>query len=126
VIEMPIPDDEQLAAAAREAARSGQIIYLTDRGQRLAAIVPAHLAALLGQSDRPVGRRVLGARGVGHSGQRDISERIEEPPALRGSCVICGCGTGLVVRTTSPPPSSAQIRSSGDSPLIVLPDDQKS
>jgi hypothetical protein len=36
-----------LTEAAREAAASGEVIYLTDHGQRLAAIVPAHLAELL-------------------------------------------------------------------------------
>jgi antitoxin (DNA-binding transcriptional repressor) of toxin-antitoxin stability system len=75
---MPIPDDDQLAAVAREAARSGQIVYLTDHGQRLAAIVPASLAALLERGDQPGGRRVLGARAAGRSDQRDVSERIEE------------------------------------------------
>jgi hypothetical protein len=64
---------------AREAAVSGQVVYLTDRGRRLAAIVPAGLAELLERSgDAPQGRRVLGARAAGRSGRRDISERIEE------------------------------------------------
>jgi hypothetical protein len=42
-----IPLDEasgDVAAAAHDAAR-GKVIYLTERGQRLAAIVPADLAA---------------------------------------------------------------------------------
>ncbi|HET8682358.1 MAG TPA: hypothetical protein VFM54_10860 [Micromonosporaceae bacterium] len=76
--EMPIPDGEQLAEVAREAARSGQVVYLTDHGERLAAIVPASLAALLERRGATGGRRVLGARGAGRSGRRDISERIEE------------------------------------------------
>ncbi len=44
-----IPLDEtpgDVAAAAHEAAR-GKVIYLTEHGQRLAAIVPADLAAEL-------------------------------------------------------------------------------
>jgi hypothetical protein len=76
--EMPIPDDERLAEAVREAAASGKVIYLTDRGQRLAATVPAGLAALLEHGEARGGRRVLGARAAGRSGQSDISERIEE------------------------------------------------
>lgn len=76
--EMPIPDGEQLAAVAREAARSGKVVHLTDHGERLAAIVPANLAALLERRGTTGGRRVLGARGAGRSGRRDISERIEE------------------------------------------------
>jgi len=78
VTEMPIPEGERLAEVARDAARSGQVVYLTDRGERLAAIVPARLAALLEGGGATGGRRVLGARGAGRSGQRDISERIEE------------------------------------------------
>jgi antitoxin (DNA-binding transcriptional repressor) of toxin-antitoxin stability system len=75
---MPIPDDERLAEAVREAAASGKVIYLTDHGQRLAAIVPAGLAALLERGEAGPGRRTLGARAAGRSGQSDISERIEE------------------------------------------------
>lgn len=77
--DVPIPEDDQLAAVAREAAASGQVVYLTDRDRRLAAIVPAALAELLEGGNAPRhGRRVLGARAAGHSGQHDISERIEE------------------------------------------------
>lgn len=75
---MPIPEGERLAEVARDVARSGQAVYLTDRGERLATIVPARLAALLERGGAAGGRRVLGARGTGRSGQRDISERIEE------------------------------------------------
>jgi hypothetical protein len=77
--EMPLPEGEQLALVAREAAESGQVVYLTDHGQRLAAIVPASLAELLEHgAEVRGGRRVLGARGAGRSGRHDISERIEE------------------------------------------------
>jgi antitoxin (DNA-binding transcriptional repressor) of toxin-antitoxin stability system len=77
--EMPLPEGEQLALVAREAAESGQVVYLTDHGQRLAAIVPASLAELLERgAEARGGRRVLAARGAGHSGRHDISERIEE------------------------------------------------
>jgi hypothetical protein len=63
---------------AREAAASGQVVYLTDRGRRLAAIVPAGLAELLERGGEAVrGRRVLGPRRR-RSRRHDISERIEE------------------------------------------------
>ncbi len=76
---MPLPEGEQLTQVARDTAVSGQVVYLTDRGQRLAAIVPAGLAELLERSgEMPAGRRVLGARAAGRSGRHDISERIEE------------------------------------------------
>ena len=45
--EMPLPEGEHLAEVAREAAASGEVVYLTGRGQRLAAIAPARLAELL-------------------------------------------------------------------------------
>jgi hypothetical protein len=63
VREMPLPEGEQLAEVARESAASGDVVYLTDHGQRLAAIVPARLAELLERSSG--GRRVLGARACG-------------------------------------------------------------
>ena len=76
---MPLPEGEHLAEVAREAAASGEVVYLTDHGQRLAAIVPAHLAELLERgSDMAHGRRVLKARAAARSGRHDISERIEE------------------------------------------------
>jgi antitoxin (DNA-binding transcriptional repressor) of toxin-antitoxin stability system len=79
VSDIPLPDGERLAAVAREAAESGQVVYLTDQGRRLAAIVPAGLAELLERGNTTgSGRRVLGARAAGRSGQHDIPERIEE------------------------------------------------
>lgn len=78
VTEMPIPEGEQLSTVARHAARSGEVVYLTDHGRRLAAIVPAGLAELLDRGEGTPGRRVLGAKAAGRSGRHDISERIEE------------------------------------------------
>lgn len=46
VTELPIDDIAGLANAAHEAAERGQVIYLTDpQGRRIAAIVPASVAA---------------------------------------------------------------------------------
>jgi antitoxin (DNA-binding transcriptional repressor) of toxin-antitoxin stability system len=78
VTEVPLPAGERLADVARDAARSGQVVYLTDQGRRMAAIVPAALAELLERKDEAAGRRILGARGAGRSGRHDVSERIEE------------------------------------------------
>lgn len=78
---MPLPEGEQLTRVARETAVSGQVVYLTDHGRRLAAIVPASLAELVdpeGRPEVPGERRVLRARAAGRSGRADISERIEE------------------------------------------------
>jgi hypothetical protein len=55
------------------------VVYLTDHGRRLAAIVPASLAELLEPAGEAAsGRRVLKALAAGRSGQHDVSERIEE------------------------------------------------
>jgi len=44
--ELPIDDAAALAGAAHDAAERGQVVYLTDpQGRRLAAIVPASVAA---------------------------------------------------------------------------------
>lgn len=46
VTELPIDDTAGLASAAHDAAERGQVVYLTDpQGRRIAAIVPASVAA---------------------------------------------------------------------------------
>jgi antitoxin (DNA-binding transcriptional repressor) of toxin-antitoxin stability system len=42
--ELPVEDTRGIAGAAHDAAR-GQVVYITEHGHRLAAIVPAELAA---------------------------------------------------------------------------------
>jgi antitoxin (DNA-binding transcriptional repressor) of toxin-antitoxin stability system len=50
--ELPVDGAPGVAGAARDAAR-GQVVYLTERGERLAAIVPAEFAeALEGLSEQ--------------------------------------------------------------------------
>ncbi len=44
--ELPVEDPSDLAAVAHKAA-SGQVVYLTAHGERLAAIVPTEFAAVL-------------------------------------------------------------------------------
>ncbi len=44
--ELPVDAASDVAIAAHEAAR-GQVVYLTEHGERLAAIVPAEFAAAL-------------------------------------------------------------------------------
>ena len=46
VSQLPLEDAPGVADAAHEAAR-GQVVYLTEHGERLAAIVPAGFAAVL-------------------------------------------------------------------------------
>jgi antitoxin (DNA-binding transcriptional repressor) of toxin-antitoxin stability system len=53
--EMPLEDMPGLADVAHRAAEGGQVIYLTEHGHRLAAIVPADVAtelAALGEDER--------------------------------------------------------------------------
>lgn len=46
VSEVPIGEaSAHLAEVAHEAASGGEVVYLTENGQRLAAIVPAQMAA---------------------------------------------------------------------------------
>jgi antitoxin (DNA-binding transcriptional repressor) of toxin-antitoxin stability system len=50
--ELPVEGTPGVAGAARDAAR-GQVVYLTEHGERLAAIVPAEFAeALEGMSEQ--------------------------------------------------------------------------
>jgi hypothetical protein len=44
--ELPLDDEPGISAAARDAAH-GHVVYLTEHGERLAAIVPAEFAAVL-------------------------------------------------------------------------------
>lgn len=54
--EVPIEDAPALAAAARQAAASGGVVHLTERGQRLAVVMAAdaydHLRRLQEENDR--------------------------------------------------------------------------
>jgi antitoxin (DNA-binding transcriptional repressor) of toxin-antitoxin stability system len=45
--ELAIEDAPRLSPAVAREAASGQVVYLTDHGQRVAAIVPARIAAQL-------------------------------------------------------------------------------
>ena len=56
--EMPVDAAPGFADAAHEAAR-GQVVYLTERGERLAAIVPAEFAAALEGMSLEEGREFL-------------------------------------------------------------------
>src|SRR5215211_3224791 len=60
--EMPVPEAQDHLSEVAHQAAAGRVVYLTEGGQRIAAIVPAELAAAA----------------AGRSGQDDISEHIEE------------------------------------------------
>jgi len=56
--ELPVDTTPGVAEAAREAAR-GEVVYLTENGQRLAAIVSSEFAAVLAGMAPGVAREVL-------------------------------------------------------------------
>jgi len=65
VSEMAIPEArEHLADVVHRAAESGSVIYLTDHGRRLAAIVPAGAAARLEQDITDDARQRLAEAGL--------------------------------------------------------------
>jgi prevent-host-death family protein len=62
---MAIPEArEHLADVVHRAAESGSVIYLTDHGRRLAAIVPAGAAARLEQDTTDDARQRLAEAGL--------------------------------------------------------------
>src|ERR1700733_15596569 len=66
--ELPLDDQPGISAAARDAAR-GHVVYLTENGERLAAIVPAEFAAVL--------------EGMTAEQARDLVEDLADPDAAR-------------------------------------------
>jgi antitoxin (DNA-binding transcriptional repressor) of toxin-antitoxin stability system len=79
--EMPVPEAQDHLSEVAHQAAAGRIVYLTEGGQRLAAIVPAELAARLEEANELVSGppvRRLRAAAAGRSGQGDVSEHIEE------------------------------------------------
>jgi prevent-host-death family protein len=65
VSEMAIPEaQEHLADVVHRAAENGSVIYLTDHGHRLAAIVPAGAAARLEQRTTDEARQRLSEAGL--------------------------------------------------------------
>jgi hypothetical protein len=66
--ELPVDTAPGVAEAAHEAAR-GEVIYLTQNGQRLAAIVPTEFAAVF--------------EGIAPGEAREVREDPAGPPAAR-------------------------------------------
>jgi antitoxin (DNA-binding transcriptional repressor) of toxin-antitoxin stability system len=73
--ELPIEDVAALAGAVHEAA-SGQVVYITEHGERVAAIVPPGMVAVLERLSADVLEElsVTAARG----GSDDLAELLEE------------------------------------------------
>ena len=73
--ELPIEDTPAVADAAHEAAR-GEVIYITDRGERIAAIVPPGIAAVLERLSADVLDEL--SETAARSGFEDVAELLEE------------------------------------------------
>jgi hypothetical protein len=76
---VPLDDGPDISAAAHDAAR-GHVVYLTERGERLAAIVPAEFAALLEGVTPDQARELLEDLADGAAGQA-LEEPGEDIPA---------------------------------------------
>jgi len=68
--ELPVEGTPGVAGAARDAAR-GHVVYLTEHGERLAAIVPAEFAAAL--------------EGLSERDARELLEDLADAAAARGA-----------------------------------------
>src|SRR5215469_8233007 len=77
--ELPVDDGPDLSAAAHEAAR-GHVVYLTEHGERLAAIVPAEFAALLEGMTPDQARELVEDLADGRAARQALTFR---PAALR-------------------------------------------
>jgi len=78
--EVPLDDGPDISAAAHDAAR-GHVVYLTEHGQRLAAIVPAEFAALLEDMTPDQARELLEDLADGAAARQALEEPGEDVPA---------------------------------------------
>ena len=78
--ELPLDDGPDISAAAHQAAR-GHIVYLTEHGERLAAIVPAEFAAALEGMTPDQARELLEDLADGAAAREALEEPGEDIPA---------------------------------------------
>jgi hypothetical protein len=78
--EVPLDDGPDISAAAHDAAR-GHVVYLTEQGERLAAIVPAEFAALLEGMTPDQARELLEDLADGAAARQALDEPGEDIPA---------------------------------------------
>jgi hypothetical protein len=80
--EVPLDDGPDISAAAHGAVR-GHVVYLTEHGERLAAIVPAEFAALLEGMTSDQARELLEDLADGAAARQALPEPGEDIPAER-------------------------------------------
>ncbi len=91
--ELAIEQTPDVADAAREAA-GGQVVYITERGERVAGIIPADLAATLeGLSADDLEQFAEAAAAVGREGLADFLEDLADRAAVLESRAAGGPGT---------------------------------
>jgi antitoxin (DNA-binding transcriptional repressor) of toxin-antitoxin stability system len=78
--EVPLDQVPGVADAAHDAAR-GQVVYLTEHGERLAAIVPAELAAALEGMSPEEARELLEDLADAAAARRALQEPGDDIPA---------------------------------------------
>jgi antitoxin (DNA-binding transcriptional repressor) of toxin-antitoxin stability system len=89
--ELALEDTTDLPAA-HEAA-SGQVVYITERGERIAGIVPAELAATLERlSADDLEQAAAAATEAGHDEAAELLEDLADRAAVRASRAEPGPG----------------------------------
>ena len=78
--ELPLDDEPGISAAARDAAR-GHVVYLTEHGERLAAIVPAEFAAVLEGMTQEQARELVEDLADADAARRALDEPTDDIPA---------------------------------------------
>ena len=73
--ELALEDTPEVAATAHEAAR-GQVVYITEHGERIAAVVPPELAAVLERLSADVLEELAATAARG--GSDDLAELFED------------------------------------------------
>lgn len=83
--ELAVEDTPAVADAARDAAR-GQVVYITERGKRVAGIVPADLAAVLERlSADELEEMSASAESAGYSELAELLEDLADRAAVLAS-----------------------------------------
>ncbi len=90
--DLAVEDTPAVAESAREAA-SGQVIYITEHGQRVAGIVSAELAAVLEQLTAvQLEEAAAAATSAGHDDAAELLENLADRAAVLESRADPGPG----------------------------------
>lgn len=94
--ELAVESAPAVEDAAREAAE-GQVIYITERGERMAAIIPADLAAALERlSAGELEEMSAGAAHAGHERLAELLEDLSDRAAARDARASIDAGEAVI------------------------------